>query len=169
MHRGPPSRLPLLRALPLNQERLRANWRPPRGEGGGAAREGRALFRALSAAGAADGGCRSATAVRRSCPHYSCVRGHQLYGTERCQPVGGRRIEQVVLDAVFEALARPGSRRRCARSSTPPRTTRRGCARPSSSSSGPRPTPSGPAASSTAASRRTGSSLARWSASGSSG
>ena len=30
-----------------NQERLRANWRPPRGEGGGAAREGRALLQGL--------------------------------------------------------------------------------------------------------------------------
>ena len=30
-----------------NQARLRANWRPPRGEGGGAAREGRALLQGL--------------------------------------------------------------------------------------------------------------------------
>ena len=37
-------------------------------------------------------------------PHYACVRGSQLYGTQRCQSVGGRRIEQVVLDAVFAAL-----------------------------------------------------------------
>jgi hypothetical protein len=36
------------------------------------------------------------------------VRGNQLYGTKRCQSVGGRRIERVVLDAVFEALAPAG-------------------------------------------------------------
>jgi len=36
------------------------------------------------------------------------VRGQALYGKERCQSVGGRRVEQVVLDAVFDAL-RPAS------------------------------------------------------------
>ena len=41
-------------------------------------------------------------------PNYSCVRGNQLYGTKRCQSVGGRRIERVVLDAVFEALQPAG-------------------------------------------------------------
>ena len=41
-------------------------------------------------------------------PNYSCVRGNQLYGTKRCQSVGGRRIERVVLDAVFEALRPAG-------------------------------------------------------------
>ena len=41
-------------------------------------------------------------------PNYSCVRGNQLYGSERCQSVGGRRIERVVLDAVFEALQPAG-------------------------------------------------------------
>lgn len=41
-------------------------------------------------------------------PHYACVRGNQLYGGERCQSVSGRRIEQVVLDAVFEALRPAG-------------------------------------------------------------
>ena len=41
-------------------------------------------------------------------PNYSCVRGNQLYGTKRCQSVGGRRIERVVLDSVFEALRPAG-------------------------------------------------------------
>ncbi|MCA1698886.1 MAG: zinc ribbon domain-containing protein, partial [Actinobacteria bacterium] len=41
-------------------------------------------------------------------PNYSCVRGNQLYGTKRCQSVGGRRIEQVVLEAAFEALRPAG-------------------------------------------------------------
>jgi hypothetical protein len=37
-------------------------------------------------------------------PRYACSRGSRLYGGERCHSVGGRRIEQVVLDALFEAL-----------------------------------------------------------------
>ena len=41
-------------------------------------------------------------------PNYSCVRGNQLYGTKRCQSVGGRRIERIVLDQVFEALRPAG-------------------------------------------------------------
>jgi hypothetical protein len=41
-------------------------------------------------------------------PHYRCIRGNLLYGTKRCQSVGGRRIEQVVLDEVFEALRPAG-------------------------------------------------------------
>jgi hypothetical protein len=41
-------------------------------------------------------------------PNYSFVRGSQLYGTERRQSVGGRRIELVVLDSVFEALRPAG-------------------------------------------------------------
>ena len=36
-------------AYQTNQVKLRANWRPPRGHGGGAAREGRALLRRAAA------------------------------------------------------------------------------------------------------------------------
>ena len=63
---------------------------------------------------------------------------------------------------------RPGSRRRCARSSTQAQITRRGCARPSFSSSARRSTPTACSASSTRASPRTDSSPAPSSASGSS-
>jgi hypothetical protein len=38
-------------------------------------------------------------------PRYCCVRGQAFYGTARCQSVGGRGVERLVLDAVFRALA----------------------------------------------------------------
>jgi DNA invertase Pin-like site-specific DNA recombinase len=87
-----------------NQQRLRANWRPPRGEGGGAAREGRALLQGLIRCGRCGRRMQVGYSGKALVPNYSCVRGNQLYGSERCQSVGGRRIERVVLDAVFEAL-----------------------------------------------------------------
>ena len=91
-----------------NQERLRANWRPPRGEGGGAAREGRALLQGLIRCGRCGRRMQVGYSGKTLVPNYSCVRGNQLYGTKRCQSVGGRRIERVVLDAVFEALQPAG-------------------------------------------------------------
>lgn len=91
-----------------NQERLRANWRPPRGEGGGAAREGRALLQGLIRCGRCGRRMQVGYSGKTLVPNYSCVRGNQLYGSERCQSVGGRRIERVVLDAVFEALRPAG-------------------------------------------------------------
>ena len=91
-----------------NQQRLRANWRPPRGEGGGAAREGRALLQRLIRCGRCGRRMQVGYSGKTLVPNYSCVRGNQLYGTKRCQSVGGRRIEQVVLDAVFEALRPAG-------------------------------------------------------------
>ena len=87
-----------------NQERLRANWRPPRGEGGGAAREGRALLQGLIRCGRCGRKMQVGYTGPSLVPRYACSRGSQLYGGERCQSVGGRRIEQVVLDALFEAL-----------------------------------------------------------------
>jgi DNA invertase Pin-like site-specific DNA recombinase len=91
-----------------NQERLRANWRPPRGEGGGAAREGRALLQGLLRCGRCGRVMQVGYSGKTLVPNYSCVRGNQLYGTGRCQSVGGRRIERVVLDQVFEALRPAG-------------------------------------------------------------
>jgi len=91
-----------------NQQRLRANWRPPRGEGGGAAREGRALLQGLIRCGRCGRRMQVGYSGKTLVPNYSCVRGNQLYGTERCQSVGGRRIERVVLDAVFQALQPAG-------------------------------------------------------------
>jgi DNA invertase Pin-like site-specific DNA recombinase len=91
-----------------NQQRLRANWRPPRGEGGGAAREGKALLQGLIRCGRCGRVMQVGYSGRTLVPNYSCVRGNQLYGTKRCQSVGGRRIERVVLDQVFEALRPAG-------------------------------------------------------------
>ena len=91
-----------------NQERLRSNWRPPRAEGGGAAREGRALLQGLIRCGRCGRRMQVGYSGKTLAPNYSCVRGSQLYGTERCQSVGGRRIEQVVLGAVFQALQPAG-------------------------------------------------------------
>jgi DNA invertase Pin-like site-specific DNA recombinase len=91
-----------------NQERLRSNWRPPRGEGGGAAREGRALLQGLIRCGRCGRRMQVGYSGKTLVPNYSCVRGNQLYGTKRCQSVGGRRIERVVLDQVFEALRPAG-------------------------------------------------------------
>jgi len=91
-----------------NQKRLRTNWRPPRGEGGGAAREGRALLQGLIRCGRCGRKMQVGYSGKTLVPNYSCVRGNQLYGTGRCQSVGGRRIERVVLDAVFQALQPAG-------------------------------------------------------------
>ena len=91
-----------------NQQRLRSNWRPPRGEGGGAAREGRALLQGLIRCGRCGRRMQVGYSGKTLVPNYSCVCGNQLYGTERCQSVGGRRIERVVLDAVFQALQPAG-------------------------------------------------------------
>jgi DNA invertase Pin-like site-specific DNA recombinase len=91
-----------------NQQRLRANWRPPRGEGGGASREGRALLQGLIRCGRCGRRMQVGYSGKTLVPNYSCVRGNQLYGTGRCQSVGGRRIERVMLDAVFEALRPAG-------------------------------------------------------------
>ena len=92
----------------VNQQRLRTNWRAPRGEGGGAAREGRALLQGLIRCGRCGRRMQVGYSGKTLVPNYSCVRGNQLYGTKRCQSVGGRRIEQVVLAQVFEALRPAG-------------------------------------------------------------
>jgi DNA invertase Pin-like site-specific DNA recombinase len=87
-----------------NRARLRANWRPPAGEGGGAAREGRALLQGLVRCGR----CGRRMQVGYSSgskPRYLCARAMQLYGAgERCQSVGGRSLEAAVLSEVFSVL-----------------------------------------------------------------
>lgn len=43
--------------------------------------------------------------TKGNCPRYACARAAQLYGNERhCQSLGGRRLEQRVLDEVFAVL-----------------------------------------------------------------
>ena len=93
-----------------NRERLRNNWRPPKGEGGGAAREGRALLQGLVRCGR----CGRKMAVgysgnEGSSPRYLCALGLHLYGsTQKCQSIGGHKLDAVVVDEVF-ALLEPAS------------------------------------------------------------
>jgi excisionase family DNA binding protein len=87
------------------RERLRANVRP-RGEGGGAAREGAALLQGLVRCGRCGRRMQVAYSgnggkVRR----YACVRGHVLHHTESsCQTLGGGRLEKAVVELFLEAV-----------------------------------------------------------------
>lgn len=88
------------------QDELRANWRPPRGHGGGAVREGTALLQGLLRCGLCGRMMQTGySGVKGNCPRYLCARGKQLYGSDhQCQSLGGRRLEQRVLDEVFAVL-----------------------------------------------------------------
>lgn len=91
------------------RERLRQNVRP-RGEGGGAAREGAALLQGLVRCGRCGRRMQVAYSgnggkVRR----YACVRGHVLHHTEKsCQTLGGGRLEKAVVDTFLEAVTPAG-------------------------------------------------------------
>lgn len=88
------------------QDRLRANWRPPRGEAGGAVREGQALLQGMIRCGQCGRMMQVAYSGKAgNCPRYACSRAAQLYGNDRhCQSLGGRRLEQRVLAEVFTVL-----------------------------------------------------------------
>jgi Recombinase zinc beta ribbon domain len=88
-----------------NQARLRANWSAPRGDALGAAREGRALLQGLVRCGRCGRRMQVSYSGQSLSPRYCCTRGRGMYGTASCQTVGGRRIERLVTDAVFQALA----------------------------------------------------------------
>jgi DNA invertase Pin-like site-specific DNA recombinase len=89
-----------------NQDRLRANARPPRGQGGGAAREGRALLQGLVVCGK----CGRRMLVGYSgpdgrVPRYLCAQGLRLYGSARsCQSLSGRRLDGGVVEEMFTVL-----------------------------------------------------------------
>jgi DNA invertase Pin-like site-specific DNA recombinase len=91
------------------RERLRRNVRP-RGEGGGAAREGAALLQGLVRCGRCGrrmqvGYSGNGGNVRR----YLCVRGHVMHHTDAsCQSLGGGRLEKAVVDAFLEAVTPAG-------------------------------------------------------------
>ncbi|VBA32646.1 hypothetical protein LAUMK4_05784 [Mycobacterium persicum] len=90
-----------------NTARLRDNWRRPREQAGGAMREGRALLQGLLRCGR----CGRIMATGYSgttgnCPRYLCARAKQLYAGEHiCQSIGGIRLENTVLDQMFDVLA----------------------------------------------------------------
>ena len=87
------------------QARLRANFKPPRGDGGGAARQGAALLSGLIRCGR----CGRMLQVGYSghggdAPRYVCGRGTQLYGTPPCQSIGGIYLHRAVLGQLFQVL-----------------------------------------------------------------
>jgi DNA invertase Pin-like site-specific DNA recombinase len=92
------------------QEELRANWRAPRGHGGGAVREGTALLQGRIRCGQ----CGRMMQVGYSgtngdCPRYVCGRQRAMYGAARaCQSLGGRRLDHRVLEEIL-AMLEPAS------------------------------------------------------------
>ncbi len=87
-----------------NRDRLRANWRPA-AEGGGAAREGRALLQGLVRCGRCGRKMTVGYSGTGSMPRYLCAQAHRLYGKgPTCQSIGGRPLEEVVLAEVFAVL-----------------------------------------------------------------
>ena len=93
------------------RERLRQNVRP-KGQGGGAAREGVALLQGIVRCGRC--GRRMQVAYSGNdgqVPRYACVRAHQLHGTDRaCQSLGALRLEKAVTAAFLEAVTPAGVR-----------------------------------------------------------
>lgn len=90
-----------------NTALLRKNWRAPRGFGGGAVREGSALLQGRIRCGKCGRMMMTGySGTKGNCPRYVCARAKQLYGgPQGCQSLGGRRLEQHVLDEVFRVLA----------------------------------------------------------------
>ncbi|MHB1891528.1 MAG: recombinase family protein [Acidimicrobiales bacterium] len=93
-----------------NQARLTANRRPTRGEAGGAPREGSALLAGLVRCGV----CGRTMQVHYWSsggrqPTYACLRAaYEIGSVDACQRVGGRRVDETVVAAVFEALEPAG-------------------------------------------------------------
>ncbi|MFN2536924.1 MAG: recombinase family protein, partial [Mycobacteriales bacterium] len=94
-------------AYEANTALLRKNWRAPRGFGGGAVREGSALLQGRIRCGKCGRMMMTGySGTKGNCPRYVCGRAKQLYGgPQGCQSLGGRRLEQHVLDEVFRVLA----------------------------------------------------------------
>jgi DNA invertase Pin-like site-specific DNA recombinase len=89
-----------------NTARLRANWRPPRGHGGGAPREGKALLQGLLRCGRCGRIMQTGySGPAGNSPRYVCARAQQLYAGEHgCQSIGGGRLEKTVLAELFAVL-----------------------------------------------------------------
>lgn len=88
-----------------NREQLRANWRAPAGEGGGAVREGRALLQGLVRCGRCGRKMMVGYSGDGTVPRYVCAQGLRLYGSTRhCQSISGRSLQAPLLEAVFEVL-----------------------------------------------------------------
>jgi DNA invertase Pin-like site-specific DNA recombinase len=89
-----------------NTARLRQNWRAPRGSGGGAPREGSALLQGRLRCGKCGRLMQTGySGTKGNCPRYVCGRAKQLYGGEKgCQSLGGRRLENRILEEMFAVL-----------------------------------------------------------------
>jgi DNA invertase Pin-like site-specific DNA recombinase len=89
------------------QARLRGNWRPARGHGGGAPREGSALLQGLLRCGKCGRIMQTGySGPGGNSPRYLCGRAKQLYASDHgCQSIGGGRLEKTVLDQLFSVLA----------------------------------------------------------------
>jgi excisionase family DNA binding protein len=89
-----------------NMARLRENWRAPRGSGGGAPREGSALLQGRLRCGKCGRLMQTGySGTKGNCPRYVCARAKQLYGGEKgCQSLGGRRLENRILEEMFAVL-----------------------------------------------------------------
>ena len=85
---------------------LRANWRPPRGHGGGAPREGTALLQGLLRCGRCGRIMQTGySGPKGNSPRYVCARAKQLYGTgQGCCSIGGGRLEKTILAELFTML-----------------------------------------------------------------
>lgn len=88
------------------QQQLTANARPPRGQAGGAVREGSALLQGRIRCGRCSRMMQTGySGTKGDCPRYVCGRAKQLYAGQRtCQSLGGRRLEQRVCDELFAVL-----------------------------------------------------------------
>jgi excisionase family DNA binding protein len=93
------------------RERLRQNMRP-RGEGGGAAREGLALLQGILRCGRCGRRMQVAYSGREGqSPRYACVRAHHHHGVDHpCQSLGGQRLDNAVAAAFLEAVSPAGVR-----------------------------------------------------------
>jgi excisionase family DNA binding protein len=93
------------------RERLRQNMRP-RGEGGGAAREGLALLQGILRCGRCGRRMQVAYSGKAGrSPTYVCVRAFHHHGAEHpCQSLGGMRLDSVVAAAFLEAVTPAGVR-----------------------------------------------------------
>jgi DNA invertase Pin-like site-specific DNA recombinase len=88
------------------QVELRANWRPPRSEGGGAVREGTALLQGLVRCGRCGRKMMVAYAgAHGDTPRYLCGAARREHGAGHgCQDMGGKRLDARVLEEAFAVL-----------------------------------------------------------------
>jgi DNA invertase Pin-like site-specific DNA recombinase len=91
------------------RERLRANVRP-RGEGGGAAREGGALLQGVVRCGRCGRKMQVAySGTGGKVGRYACIRGRDFHATGRaCQSLGSARLDKAVAEAFLDAAAPAG-------------------------------------------------------------